>query len=143
MSEEAALEIAALRAENAMLRGTLRALERELGLATDLAARDCVRHALTVSPAESHILAVLADAYPRPVQMWALVDQLPGFGKAREDGLLKVHICRLRRKFGKDAITTHTRAYAASEALCARVKVAQALAQPNRNAGVSLTLEAA
>lgn len=118
-----------LEAENATLRDRVAWLERELGLATDLAGRDRVRRALGASPAESHILCVLAEAYPRPVQMWALIDGLPGFGKNRCDEILKVHVCRLRRKFGKDAITTQSRAYAASEALCARVKVAQALGQ--------------
>jgi DNA-binding response OmpR family regulator len=56
-----------------------------------------------LSRREAHVAALLSAA-PGPLSRWQLIDAMQlGF---EDDGVVRLHICRLRDKLGDDAIRT-------------------------------------
>lgn len=82
-------------------------LESELGLIRDAESVNALRRGLGVTPAEAEVLTAMSEAHPRPMQAWALESRLPIHHRdADHSGVLRVHISRIRKQFGRESIVT-------------------------------------
>lgn len=81
-------------------------LKSELGMALTKDERVSFRTNLGMDTAEAAIVAALYTAKGRLVETYALSDVLPTENDDRSTNIIKVYICRIRRKIGKDAIRT-------------------------------------
>lgn len=111
-------EIAALRRENAALRAQIEALGSEpvsLGLEAT--------HGLTGQQAA--LIGALLAVHPRGLDWYAIDEATPHQDHAADRDLrwVSVQVCRLRRRFGKDAIENiWGRGYRISDAFASQLK---------------------
>lgn len=67
-----------------------------------------VAHRLNARPAGAWLLLTLFDAFPRPVSVHKLVNNLPYRyrNEDRGDEVIKVHMSHLRKAVGKETVST-------------------------------------